>query len=302
MALEASGVIVAVCTTDTRGGPTAERDQIRLVRGVGIVGDGNAGSSHRQVNLVTEEAAEAAPPGATHHVTRRENLVTRALDLSSLSPGRRLRVGASAVLQITQRDPARSFARVLRNGLAVRGDTIATNPAYDTPRFAILTLSDTVAEGTRTDESGHLAASILGDALGVTPLLHEVLADDQDVLKARLITLADHDLCDLIVTTGGTGLSPRDVTPEATLAVIDREVPGIAEAIRAGGLKKTPHAMLSRGVCGQRGSALIVNLSGSPRAVREQLEILLPVLAHVLTTASGVPQDCGRLSRDAVDV
>ncbi len=97
-----------------------------------------------------------------------------------------------------------------------------------------------------------------------------------------------------MVTTGGTGLSPRDVTPDATLAVIDRQIPGMAEAMRAAGLAFTPHAMLSRAVCGMRGQAVIVNLSGSPKAVREQLDVLLPVLPHALQTASGVPMDCAR--------
>jgi molybdenum cofactor synthesis domain-containing protein len=151
----------------------------------------------------------------------------------------------------------------------------------------------------RADESGPLAASLLEEALGVPALSVDVLPDDVEQIKARLISLADDDLCDLIVTTGGTGLAPRDVTPEATLAVIDREVPGIAEAIRAGGLAKTPLAMLSRAVCGQRGRALVVNLSGSPKAVREQLAILLPVLPHILATASGVPQSCAELPPEA---
>jgi molybdenum cofactor synthesis domain-containing protein len=162
-------------------------------------------------------------------------------------------------------------------------------------RFAILTLSDRAAAGTRLDEAGPVAAELLRAALGVAPIHAEILPDDRERLKQRLIELADFEQCDLIVTTGGTGLSPRDVTPEATLAVIEREVPGIAEAIRAGGLLSTPLAMLSRGVCGQRGQTLILNLSGSPKAVREQLAIVLPVLPHAIRLASGVTVDCAGL-------
>jgi molybdenum cofactor synthesis domain-containing protein len=162
-------------------------------------------------------------------------------------------------------------------------------------RFAVLTLSDRAADGTRPDEAGPLAVEILRGALGTEPIAAEILSDDRERLRARLIELADFEQCDLIVTTGGTGLAPRDTTPEATLAVIEREVPGIAEAIRAGGLAKTPLAMLSRGVCGQRGRTLIVNLSGSPKAVREQLAIVLPVLRHALETAAGVAIDCARV-------
>jgi molybdenum cofactor synthesis domain-containing protein len=161
-----------------------------------------------------------------------------------------------------------------------------------------VTLSDRAADGTRPDEAGPLAVRLLADALGVPAAFCDVLADDGDRLKIRLVELADVERCDLVVTTGGTGLSPRDVTPEATLAVIDREVPGIAEAIRAGGLAATPLAMLSRAVCGQRGRTLILNLSGSPKAVREQLTVVLPVLPHALTLLAGVPVDCGRAAHD----
>jgi molybdenum cofactor synthesis domain-containing protein len=214
-----------------------------------------------------------------------------------------LRVGARAILQLTERerrpDALLVFARVLRSGDVAPGDVIATDPAFDRRRFAVVTLSDRRASGSEPDESGALAVSMLRDALGAEPIATDVLPDDADLLARRLIALADDEVCDLIVTTGGTGLSPRDVTPEATRAVIDREVPGIAEAIRAGGLAKTPFAMLSRGVCGQRGSTLILNLSGSPKAVREQLAIVLPVLGHALTTSSGVPQSCAEALRDA---
>jgi molybdopterin adenylyltransferase len=168
------------------------------------------------------------------------------------------------------------------------------DPPTRRPRFAVVTLSDRAADGTRPDEAGPLAAQLLRDALGTDAAHCDVLPDDAGRLERRLVELADVERCDLVVTTGGTGLSPRDVTPEATLAVIDREVPGIAEAIRAGGLAVTPLAMLSRGVCGQRGRTLILNLSGSPKAVREQLAIVLPVLPHALATGAGVVLDCGR--------
>jgi molybdenum cofactor synthesis domain-containing protein len=169
---------------------------------------------------------------------------------------------------------------------------VASDPAHAAvrPRFAVVTASDSSAAGTRPDVSGPLAAEILEAAFGVPPLVVDVVPDDRESLERRLIGLTDGERCDLIVTTGGTGLAPRDVTPEATLAVVDRLVPGIAEAIRAGGMAKTPFAMLSRGVAGQRGTCLIVNLAGSPKAVREQLAILIPVLPHALSIAAGVAE------------
>ncbi len=272
-----SGAVVALFANGVR-------ETIELAQIPGVTEDPRE-RSYRQLGLIASGAPALTDP----------HLRTLGLESAALTLGRRLRVGARAVVQVTLRADGVTFARVLRGGAVTRGDAIGTDAALDRPRFAVVTLSDRSAAGARPDESGPLAASILQAALGAPPCATSVLADDAAMLARRLVELADEELCDLIVTTGGTGLAPRDVTPEATLAVIEREVPGIAEAIRAGSLSKTPFAMLSRAVCGQRGSALIVNLSGSPKAVREQLAILLPVLSHVLTTASGVTQSCATL-------
>ena len=150
-------------------------------------------------------------------------------------------------------------------------------------RIGILTVSDRSARGARPDTSGPLIADIVASRLnGATVVRRHILPDEQDAIRQTLTEWSDRDDLDVILTTGGTGFAPRDVTPEATRAVIDREAPGIAEALRAASLQKTPHAMLSRGVCGLRGRTLIVNLPGSPTAVREHLEVLLPVLPHAV--------------------
>jgi len=148
-------------------------------------------------------------------------------------------------------------------------------------RIAVITLSDRVAAGVREDESGALIHQMVA-SLDTRIISQQVLPDDLDQLKLTLQNLADHDHADLILTTGGTGLAARDVTPEATLAVIQRRVPGLEEAMRATGLTKTPYAMLSRAVAGVRGHTLIINLPGSPKAVRENLEVILPVLPHAV--------------------
>lgn len=158
-------------------------------------------------------------------------------------------------------------------------------------RAAILTLSDKGARGERVDESGRILREILEQAR-IEVVQYEVIADDRDILKDRLINLSGS--VDLILTTGGTGLSPRDITPDVTLEVIDREVPGIAEAMRFEGLKKTRRAMLSRAVAGARGECLIINLPGSPRAVREGIDAVLDVIPHAIEKLKGSEKECAR--------
>ena len=163
-------------------------------------------------------------------------------------------------------------------------------------RFAVITLSDKGFLGEREDTAGPTARTLLEEKLAATCCETLLLPDDQPRIEAALRRIADESACDLIVTTGGTGLSPRDRTPEATHAVIDRNVPGMAEAMRAGGLAKTPSAMLSRGICGIRGRTLIINFGGSPNAVREQLSVILPALPHAIETLRGEGGDCARPS------
>ena len=162
-------------------------------------------------------------------------------------------------------------------------------------RAAILTISDKGSRGEREDLSGPMLREILNKA-GFSIAKAEVLPDDQQLLEQELRHLADESRLDLVVTTGGTGVSPQDVTPDATLAVIDREVPGMAEAMRLSSLAKTPHAMLSRAVVGVRGQTLIINLPGSLKGARENMQVLLPALDHALDKIQGDPSDCGNPS------
>lgn len=160
-------------------------------------------------------------------------------------------------------------------------------------RTAIVTLSDKGSRGERVDESGRTIREMIVSIGGVAGA-YEILPDDEALIAETLARLADSGDIDLILTTGGTGVAPRDVTPEATRKVIERELPGMAEAMRTESLKKTPHAMISRAVAGIRRKTLIVNLPGSPRAVRENLAVLLPAIPHAVEKIKGSEADCAR--------
>ncbi len=157
-------------------------------------------------------------------------------------------------------------------------------------KIGILTLSDKGARGERVDESGPLLSQMVA-ALGDV-VRYQVIADDADTLVMMLTRWIDDLHLDLILTTGGTGLSPRDLTPQATESILDYQIPGMAEAMRAASLVKTPHAMLSRALVGVRKQSLIINLPGSPKGAGENFSVLLPVLPHALEKLKGDPSDC----------
>ncbi len=157
--------------------------------------------------------------------------------------------------------------------------------------IGVLTISDGAAQGTREDTSGELASSMVSQLPGAMLRAGAIIPDEKAQIEATLREWSDEKQLNLVLTTGGTGLGPRDVTPEATRAVLDREAPGIAEAMRAVSIQHTPYGMLSRGVAGARGRTLIINLPGSPKAVQECLECILPVLPHAVNLLIEGPRE-----------
>jgi len=157
--------------------------------------------------------------------------------------------------------------------------------------FAVITISDKGSQGERTDTSGEEIKKIM-EKSGFVYADYFIVADEIEAIRSALITCADTKKIDLILTSGGTGLSPRDVTPEATSGILDKEIPGIAEIMRQESYRLTPHAMLSRSVAGIRGKSLIINLPGSPKSVRDNLSVIVPALEHAIAKIQGDPSDC----------
>ena len=308
------GKLLAICTSPRRGTVKTPVESAVLTPEWGIETDAHGGSWHRQVSLLSAEKIEQFRKKLwVEYGAFGENLVVEGFDLRTLPVPSRLAVG-EAVLELTQigkechNDCAIRqktgdcimpregvFARVVQGGIIRVGDPVTLLPSPEEPplRAAVITLSDKGSQGKREDKSGPLAARMLTEA-GYRVEETLLLPDDAAALRAQLLRLADGRQVNLILTTGGTGFSPRDVTPEATLAVADRNAPGIAEALRYHSLSITPRGMLSRGVSVLRGKTLIVNLPGSPKAVGEDLEYLLPVLEHGLRIAAGLDGECAR--------
>jgi molybdenum cofactor synthesis domain-containing protein len=313
--LSLKGTVRAVCTSPAKGTEKRPVECGHFIKDFGIEGDAHAGKWHRQVSLLSyDKVAEFNARGANVvDGDFGENLVVEGLDFKHLPVGTIFHAG-TVVLRMTQigkechshcaihkrvgdcimpREGV--FAEVLQEGDIHAGDEMtATLPDPNRPfTAAVITMSDKGAKGERVDESGPAAVQML-QAAGYEVVETLILPDEPAMLKAQLIRLADGRQVDLILTSGGTGFSLRDQTPEATMAVADRNAPGIAEYIRMRSMQLTNRAMLSRGVSVIRKGTLIVNLPGSPKAVRESLEFILDSLDHGLRILRGSAGECAR--------
>lgn len=309
------GRILGICVSKERGTQKCEVKEANIVKDWGIEGDAHGGNWHRQVSLLSyEKIREFRAKGAeVDFGAFGENLIVEGFDLRKLLVGTRFCIG-DAVLELSQigkechshceiykkmgdcimpREGV--FAEVIAGGHVRIGDEVQIiEPAKDRAfTAAVITLSDKGAAGLREDKSGPKITEMLKAAdYEVKETL--LLADGRKPLERQLIRLADQRQINVIFTTGGTGFSERDVTPEATIAVCDRMANGIADAIRNYSMGITPRAMFSRAVSGIRGKTLIVNLPGSPKAVEEALDFLLPQLGHGLGILRGSEGECAR--------
>lgn len=309
------GKVIAVCTSDRKGIQKTDVQSGYFETDWGIRGDSHAGKWHRQISLLSadkiaafNEKGAGVVPGAFG-----ENLVVEGFDFRALPVGTLLRCG-DVLLEITQigkechshceiykkmgdcimpREGV--FARVLEPGTITVGDEMMLEERKG-PRpwqAAVITLSDKGFKGEREDKSGPAIVRRLTEA-GYEVVEQILIPDEAALLKRHLTRLADQRQLDLILTTGGTGFSPRDITPEATIAVADRLAPGIAEAMRAESLKITPHAMLSRAASVIRGKTLIINLPGSPKACMENMDVFLDTIPHAMGLLRDEVHDCAR--------
>ena len=302
--------VVSINISSKKGTFKHPLDVAHLKADFGIEGDAHAGNWHRQISLLAQESVDKMAAMGVKDLTPgkfAENITTEGIELFTLPVGTRFLVG-EVLLEVTQIGkechhhcqiykqvgmcimPTEGiFSKVITEGTVKAGDEIVVVPEI---RAVIITISDKGYNGEREDKSGPALVEALKTHATICETL--IVPDEMDKIKAELIRISDAGGADLIFTTGGTGFAPRDVTPEATMAVIDRPAPGIPEAMRQESMKITNRAMLSRAAAGIRKKTLIINLPGSPKAAVECLEVFLPAMQHAIETLRGDTFECGR--------
>ena len=309
--------LAAVCISPERGMRKSPVQTANALEAHGLEGDAHAGSGTRQVSLLSTASlermrAERGPdasdvlPGCCG-----ENVDVDGMELHSLLPGvvlllcpapARLRVTeigkpdhegrADSVIRGNIFPREGIFAEVLESGEVSPGSEVTVERSGSSGSAAVLTVSDSCFQGERIDESGPEALRLLSES-GFSCTRYATVPDEMEEIGEKLRSWCDDGSIDLLITTGGTGLSPRDVTPEATLAQVSRVVPGLAELVRIRSSESVPTACLSRAVAGIRSGVLVMNLPGSVRAVRQSMDILAEALPHALETISGKAHRCG---------
>lgn len=312
------GTIDAICISRRKGEKKTPLPSARLVKEHGLEGDAHAGPWHRQISILAASDVESMRrkglPGLKAGDFA-ENLIVSGTDLSALGLGSRIRLGGEAELTVTQLGKVcyahcaiyhqtgdcimprlGLFARVTAGGTIRTGDPVEviSSVPRETLQAVVLTVSDRCSRGEAVDTAGPAVATRLREGLKAHIYASRILPDEKAGIEDALRHFSDGHSIDLVLAVGGTGFAPRDVTPEAVRAVVERLTPGLDEAMRRSSAAITPQAMLSRAVSGIRGSTLIISLPGSERAAVENLDALLPALGHGLAKLRGDPSDCGR--------
>ncbi len=311
------GRVEALCVSAKKGEPKSAVQTAEFQPDHGIISDAHAGAWHRQVSLLAADDIDTVRKSLpdVRAGAFAENIVLRDADFATWGLGTRLRLGRQIVLRISQigkacHTPCRIhkltgdcimprlglFARVETGGQVQVGDDVEAFELVPRTAFqaVVLTISDRCSHGEAEDTAGPSTATTLTETIDAHVYRREVIPDELDTIIDRLKHYSDGHSIDLVLTVGGTGFSPRDVTPEATRKVVAKLTPGLDEAMRAASLAITPHAMLSRAVSGIRGGTLIINLPGSKRGAVENLQAILPALGHGLRILRGEQADCGR--------
>lgn len=313
-----TGRIESICISDRKGERKSTVPSAQLRENHGIEGDAHAGPWHRQVSLLAAEDVEFMRAKGLPDLKAgdfAENIVMSGLALDGLGLGSRIRLGSESELRITQIGkvchtrcaiyhqtgdcimPRRGvFARVTHGGEVDVGDEVLTASIVHRRTFqcVVLTISDRCSRLDAEDTAGPAVAERLRSGIDSHIYTWEIIPDERDRIEERLRHFADGHSIDAVFAVGGTGFAPRDVTPEAVAAVVERRTPGLDEAMRLASSEKTAHAMLSRALSGIRGSTLIISLPGSERAAVDNLDAILPALGHGLAKLRGDPSDCGR--------
>lgn len=313
------GKVIAVCISEKKGTQKKNVHSAELIKDFGIKGDAHAGRWHRQVSLLSQVKIEAfrARGAQVEDGAFGENLIVEGIDFRRLPIGTVFQCN-EVLLELTQigkechtgcniyktmgdcimpREGV--FARVLSGGVISEGDEFVIfkeavpRPDTENLRVAVITSSDSGFTGEREDVSGPTICRIVKE-YGYEVVHETILPDDMAMLYDEMKYICDNNWADLILTTGGTGFSQRDCMPEVTIKLAQRIVPGIPEAMRAYSMQMTKRAMLSRAACGIRKATLILNLPGSPKAVEECLNYVLPELEHGLKILIGTAKNCAR--------
>ncbi|BAI79582.1 conserved hypothetical protein [Deferribacter desulfuricans SSM1] len=305
------GKVFAVSISEKKGTRKYNVNSVEIKENYGIVGDAHAGNWHRQVSFLAKESIEKMRNLGLDVKSGdfAENITTEGIELCKMKVGERLKINniEFVISQIGKICHHRCaiyyqagdcimpkegiFAVVKNSGKITVGDTIEVLPK-DGFSVAIITLSDKGSKGEREDITGIKIKEYIEQNLKTSFIRYEMIPDEKDILENMLVDFTDLQQFDLIITNGSTGISPRDIAPDITKRVIEKELPGFAEAMRMKSFEKTPHALISRAMCGTRRNSLIINVPGSPKGALENLETVFPAIPHTIKKLQGDKEDC----------